>query len=60
MATYIGNVTITIGVSIKANSQEEADTIAAERTFGRIGDDLDNRVSQRSYTKTASLRLLQT
>lgn len=62
MATYIGHVTITIGVSVQATSQHEAEVIAVERVFGRTTDNLDSNpvVRQRSYDKTAELRLLET
>jgi len=60
MATFIGTVTVEVGVSVQATSQREAEIIAAERVFGRIGDNLDEKVQQRSYDKQASLRLLET
>lgn len=60
MATYIGKVTIEVGVSVTATSQQEADVMAMERTYGRIVDNLDERVHQRSYNKTVELRLLET
>jgi hypothetical protein len=60
MATYIGKVTVEVGVSVQARNQQEANLIVTERVFARIGDNLDDKVQQRSYEKSCDLRLLET
>lgn len=54
MATYIGKVTITMGVRVDARSLEEAETRVLEASFGRISTGQD-RVSEYSYEKMVAL-----